>query len=191
MTLKLITAPASEPVTLTEAKAHCRVDGSDDDTLITSLIVTARAECEHELGRALFTQTWERVLDYFPAVEVELGMPPVASITSITYIDTTGTSQTLSASAYVLDADRQPGWVLPAYGYQWPATQDTANAVRIRFVSGWSDTDDIPAPIKHWVLLRVGTLYKFREAIAAGVSATMLGERYADRLLDRYRVHGV
>ena len=82
MALIRIAAPASEPLALADAKAHCRVDHTDDDALITALIVAAREQAEHETGRALVTQTWELVHDAFPEAFV-LRKPPVASVTSI------------------------------------------------------------------------------------------------------------
>lgn len=189
MTLKLITAPATEPVTLAEAKAQCRVDVSDEDSLITALIVAARQEAEHILGRALITQTWERVVDAFPDVELELGMPPVQSVTSITYVDLAGVTQTLAAPSYVLDNTLEPGFVLPAAGYTWPETFDTVNAVRVRFTSGYgASASNVPQSIRTWVLMRVATLYKFREEAAVGVSVTEMPARHLDRLLDPYRV---
>ena len=66
MALIRITAPATEPIDLATAKLHCRVDGTDEDTLIAALIVAAREQAEHETGRALVTQTWEQVHDAFP-----------------------------------------------------------------------------------------------------------------------------
>lgn len=194
MTLKLITAPATEPVTLAEAKLHCRIDSdiTDDDDLIEDVLIpAARAQCEHLLNRALITQTWERVIDAFPEVEIELGMPPVASITSVTYIDSTGTPTVLDSAAYTLDDDNLPGWCLPAYSYTWPTTYETANAVRVRFVAGYGGAAQVPQAIRSWLLLRVATLYKFREEIQAGVSIAALPGTFTDRLLDRYRVWSI
>ena len=53
-----LTPPAAEPLTLAEAKLHLRVDAdiTDDDSLITALIVTARQQAEHRTGRSLVSQ---------------------------------------------------------------------------------------------------------------------------------------
>jgi peptide/nickel transport system permease protein len=59
---KTTTAPASEPITLTEAKAHLRVDFDDDDTLITAMIAAARGYVEEHCNRALLTQTVTQVI---------------------------------------------------------------------------------------------------------------------------------
>lgn len=192
MTLKLITGPAAEPITLTEAKLHLRVEHTVDDDLITALIQAAREQAEHLTGRSLITQTWAQVLDAFPAAEIELGRPPVASITSITYVDPNGDTQTMSSSDYSLDSTTTPGYVLPAATLAaWPNTLDTANAVTVTFVSGYGDAADVPAAVKAWMKLHIGTLYKQREGIAAGVSVASLPDMFVDRLLDPFRVWGV
>jgi uncharacterized phiE125 gp8 family phage protein len=187
MTLKLITAPAIEPVTLAEAKVQCRVDTdlTAEDDLLSALISTAREMAEHEIGRALINQTWERVLDAFPAAEIELGMPPVSSIVSVTYIDAAGDSQTLASAAYTLEPDLLPGWLLPAEGYEWPDTLDTANAVRVRFVAGYGDSaPNVPAAVKSWILLTVADLYPNGDKMTPDQRAAIA------RLLDRFRVWG-
>ena len=129
-------------VTLAEAKAHCRVDHSDEDAWFGIAIAAATAKAEHELGRALITQTWEAVYDAFPAGGIELGRPTVQSIVSVKYLDGTGTEQTISSTGYVLDPDMLPGFVLPAAASAWPSAADAVNAVRVRFVQGWSSASN-------------------------------------------------
>lgn len=189
MTLKLISGPATEPVTLAEAKVQCRVDSdiTTEDALISALITAAVQQCEHELGRALITQTWEQVLDEFPAAELPLDKPDAKSVVSVKYLDTTGVEQTLAPSAYYVDLDTMPGWVLPAVDTDWPDTYDSANAVRVRFTTGYGDASAVPAGIKAWIKLRVATMFKFREQIASGASVSELPGGFADRLLDPYR----
>ena len=187
--LKLISGPSSEPVTLAELKAQCRVEHSAEDDLLTAYGIAARQQCESILERALITQTWARMLDCFPWSEIELGKPPVQAITSITYVDTSGATQTLSSSAYVLDpTGEEPGFVLPAYGYTWPTTLDTAGAVTITFTCGYGAAAAVPDAIKTWIRMRVATLYRFRESIGAGMSMQEVPSRHLDGLLDPYRV---
>ena len=187
--LKLISGPASEPVTLSELKAQCRVEHSAEDDLLTAYGIAARQQCESILERALITQTWARMLDCFPWSEIELGKPPVQAITSITYVDTSGATQTLSSSAYVLDpTGEEPGFVLPVFGYVWPPTLDTAGAVTITFTCGYGAAAAVPDAIKTWIRMRVATLYRFRESIGAGMSMQEVPSRHLDGLLDPYRV---
>ncbi len=63
----LLAGPASEPVTLADAKTFLRVDHDADDVLIGSLIAAARRLVETATRRALITQTWRLVRDAWPA----------------------------------------------------------------------------------------------------------------------------
>lgn len=193
MTLKLITAPEAEPVSLTEAKLHLRVDHSTEDDLITVLIRAAREGAEHLTGRSLISQTWERLLDAFPADAIELGRPDVTAIVSVTYIDGLGATQTLTSDDYTLDATTQPGWLLPSETLDvWPITDDVVNAVRVRFTTGYGASGGaVPAALRQWMLLRIGTLYKLREEVVAGVSLSEIPGNYTDRLLDPFRLWGI
>jgi uncharacterized phiE125 gp8 family phage protein len=189
MTTRLITPPATEPVTTAEAKLHCKVDHEEENALVDGYIGAARAQCEHILGRSIMPQTWELVLDSFPLDgDIELLNPTIISITSIKYIDAnTGTEVTLAVNQYALDKDNEPGWVMPAAGVTWPATADVANAVRIRYQAGYADAASVPESIKSWIKLAVGVWYKNREAgIEAGI--TTLPHDFFSGLLDRYRI---
>lgn len=186
MSLKVITGPSAEPVALTEAKVHLRVDGTDEDALITSLIVAARQGAEHMTGRALMPQALELALDCFPGV-IKLPRPPFVSITSIKYIDEAGVEQTLAAEDYQIDSHSEPARVLLPYGGSWPLVRWQANAVLIRYEAGYADAAAVPDEIKSWMLLRIGMLYANRESVATGVSVASIP--YVDRLLDAYRTY--
>jgi uncharacterized phiE125 gp8 family phage protein len=193
MTLRLITAPTEEPITLADAKLVCGVDAdiTNWDTLITSLISSGREDAEQQLGRTVAGARWERVLDEFPADggAIRLGWPRVTGIVSIVYIDAAGVAQTMLSTDYSLDADYEPGWVAPsATAGTWPSAMDAANAVRVRFDTAWGDGSTVPESVKQYIRVRVATLFKFREAIAAGVSVAELPRDVGAGLLDKWRV---
>jgi uncharacterized phiE125 gp8 family phage protein len=162
MGYRLITPPAATPVTLAEAKAQLRVDHADEDGKIEALIAAATSYLDGRsgvLGRCLVTQTWEITLDAFPAEEIEIPLGPVQSVTSLTYVDTAGATQTVSASDYYLDTTSPTAWVMPEI--TWPDTMEAANAVTVRFIAGTA-VADVPPAIKHAALLLVSTWYDDR-----------------------------
>jgi uncharacterized phiE125 gp8 family phage protein len=190
MSLKLITAPAENPVDSATVKAHLRVIGSSEDSLIaiyTSAATSALDGPTGLLGRALVTQTWEYVLDSFPSEWIELPLPPLQSVTSIKYIDTAGVEQTLSSARYTVDSASDPGGVVvDADG--WPETYDTANAVVIRFVCGYGAASAVPAPLKSAVLLHAGDLFENRQI---GSEKQLFSNEAYDRLTYPYRKLGL
>ena len=146
MALKLITASTALAVTLAEAKAHLRVDSSDEDTLITAMITSATETAEQITGRAIMPQTWELTLDAFPDA-LELTRVPAVSVTSIKYFDVAGVQQTLASNAYALDAADDFGfaYIVPAYDTGWPVTRDQINAVAVQYVAGYANAAGVPA----------------------------------------------
>ena len=166
MALYQVTAPMLEPVSLDEVKAHVRVAVQDDDALLYALIKAARAYVETFTHRALPAQTWDWKLDAFPGGALVLPKPPVTSITSITYLDSTGTSQTWLSSLYRTDLPTDPhgprARITPAYGEVYPSTYPVTNAVTVRFVSGYST---IPPSLSAAMKLLVGHWYEHRDAV--------------------------
>lgn len=177
MALKVITPPAAEPVTLTEAKAHLRA-GDSEDTLITSLIKAAREYCEGFQNRAYITQTLELTFDAWPSFPLDVPRPPLASVTSIKYFDTANVEATFAATEYFVDTDSEPGRIVLAYGKSLPTTTlRPANAVKIRYVAGHpaGGTEQTPEPaanvpmkVKQAMLLLIGFWYDNREAVVTG-----------------------
>lgn len=159
MAWKVTTTPSVEPVTLAEAKLNSRVDLTDEDDLITSLIKVAREWCERFQNRAYITQSITLTLDEFPDV-FELPMPPLQSVTSIKYIDTDGIQQTLDSSVYDVDAQSEPGRIALAYAQSWPGIRGDINSVEVIYVAGYGDTaDDVPERVKSAIKLLVEHLY--------------------------------
>lgn len=183
--LKLVTAPSVEPVTITEAKAHCVVGHDLDDSLLTIMISAAREHGESLTGRSWAPKTLEVVLDAFPAGSIELPGSPITSVTSVKYLDADGVEQTLAPSAYVVDTDSLIGRVVAS---EWPETDDTVNAVRVRYTAGWTQST-IPPVLKQWLLIRVASLYAQRESMTAG-GVSELSRSFVDGLLDPYTVLG-
>ena len=185
MALRLVTGPSTEPLTLAEAKAHLRVTTTDDDTYITALIVAARENVEQRLGRALYTQTLLRTLDAFPDAII-LRRSPIQSVSWVKYLDGNGVLQLLDAAAYSTDFESEPGYVVPAYGYVWPTTYASINAVTVQYVASYTTTGAIPQTIKQWMLMRIGALYEIREAESGPTSGSFAKPSFVDGLLERY-----
>lgn len=187
MTTTRITDATTEPVTLGQAKAHLRVDGTDEDALIEALIKAARQDAENRLQRALLQSTWRLTLDAFPRAlpndVIPLGWGPIISVSSVKYYDPAGTLQTLDPSAYRLaDSGIEPVT-------SWPASQARRGAVEITYLAGYgTDANAVPAPIVQWILLALGDLYANRERSA---ERPVVAQGFADGLLDPYRVWAV
>lgn len=168
MALTVVTEPAVEPVSLTEAKLHLRVDISDDDNLITPLIQAARETVEDISRRALITQVWKYILDEFPSGdEIVLPLPPLQSVASITYKDQDGSSFTFSSGDYIVNTDADPGKVVLGYGKAWPSTTlYPTGAITVQFTAGFGDAStDVPRKYIQAMLLLIGHWYENREAI--------------------------
>jgi uncharacterized phiE125 gp8 family phage protein len=187
MSLKLITAPAVEAITLDEVKTALSFDGTDSDAKITRLIPVARGLAESRTRRKLINQTWELRLDAFPAAEIEIAMQPVSSIVSVQYIDTAGVLQTLAPDQYTLDEESiLSAWVLPAEGVTWPATRDVANAVRVRFVAGYgASSAAVPPEIRQWMCVAIESMSANTGTVAGG-NITELPPDFTSYLLNDF-----
>jgi len=157
--VKVVTPPAAEPVSLTEAKKRLRVtvDAEDDD--LTALVAECREIAEDECGRAFVTQTLALHLDGFPRGRrtIDLPRPPLQSVTSVAYYDAAGDLQTLDSAEYHVATGSEPGRVVPvADGGGWPATQaGRPGSVVVTYVAGYGLAAAVPRSAKAAVLALV------------------------------------
>jgi len=172
-------APTIDPVSLADMKVHCRVDHTDDDAYLLGLITVATNTCESFTGRQLIHATYTLKLDGFPCDdEIELPKPPLSSITSITYIDTAGNSQTVTSTDYQTDIASTVGRVMPAYNAYWPATRDGQyNVVTVTFVAGYGATAaTVPIKLRQGIKAFAATMYEHRETVVIGTIKTEFPE---------------
>lgn len=196
--IRVITAPACEPVSRAEAETWSRVAADEDAALVNMLIQAARERAEEITGRAFVRRELEVVYDAFPeaAAPIELPGAPLISVQYIRYIDTAGAEQTLEGSpeSWILDVVTQPGRIQPLIGSDWPATQaGRIGAVKIGFTCGYSFTgspsDDaqraaIPAAARNWMFARIASFYENRESLVVRGEFHQPPRDFVDGLLD-------
>lgn len=169
MGLVLITPPTDAPITTAEVIEHLRLEEDPpQDDLLRGLVGAARGVVEHRTGRVLMPQRWRLTLDEFPWDILEIPKSPLRSIASITYVDQTGTTRTLSPGAYQVDISGIRGRIAPAYGTRWPSTRCQLSAVAIEFDAGYKDQAKVPDDIKAAMLLLIASYYENREAVIVG-----------------------
>tara|TARA_R110002072_G_scaffold105579_2_gene230813 strand:- start:183 stop:767 length:585 start_codon:yes stop_codon:yes gene_type:complete len=174
MTLQILAPPGVEPTSLDQAKAFLRVTHTDEDQLITDLIVSARERVEAETGRALITRTCRETLDdwavegrFSPPCVLKLPAPPLQSVTAITLFAADGSGAVWDESEYQVDIESDPGRVAVRGRSGFPRPGRTVSGIQIDFAAGYGDTpDDVPAALKEAVLRLVGEAYHDRDGPA-------------------------
>lgn len=169
-----VQAPAGEPVTLAELKAHLEVEHDDDDALIAGLGEAAREHVEGMTGRALVTQTRVLRLARLPdaaAQMIELPGGEIQSVTSVAYLDPDGVERTLSGADWELWAATRAttGRLGLKPDAAWPALRAHGFPVAITYVAGWaaagSPADygaNVPATLKQAIKMVAYDLYERR-----------------------------
>jgi uncharacterized phiE125 gp8 family phage protein len=166
VTLVLVTAPSTEPVTALEARTHARVENSLEDPDLVAYIAAARAHAERITGRQVAPATWDLLLPGFPpdGCPIRIPKPPLKALSSITYRDTDGDEQTWAAENYTVftpgGESALEAHVVPGYGKVYPATLDHPTAVTVTFEAGYVA---VPPAVRSAILAGVGELYLNRE----------------------------
>lgn len=170
--LRRITEPVVEPVSLAEVKSHLRVDPDfeADDSYIMSLISAARHHVETVSDRTLVRSQWQMKLDAFPSWDIELPRPPITTgDIVVTYIPSDGVYQPVPWTQFREDRDATPAVIRPLWNRTWPTTRGAENDVTITYWAGYGDSGrSVPAPARHAILMLVGGWYANRESIVQG-----------------------
>lgn len=180
--LKVATQPVVEPVSVSEAKQHCRVDTNADDAYIAALISAAREYVEAYMDETLIDTQYVMRLDAFPAV-IELPRPPMSqtaerTAVSITYVTgEDGGTATLATTGYRVDRDSVPGKVRTLYAGSWPSHLLDYGSVTVTWWAGRGrDGTTVSQRVKAAMLMLVGQWYERRMAAdAANLSEMPFG----------------
>lgn len=183
--VQLITPVSTEPLTLSEAKAHLRVTSSDDDAYISTLITVARELVEKETRQIWTAATFKISYDTFPATDTIIipDITNISSITNIQYFDNNGADTTWDSSNYDL-ASTLPCRIVKKTASDYPSTDNQPDNVRIKVVTA-TPTGGVPKPILQAMLLIIGHFYENRQEVADRIYYTM--PKASEFLLTPYR----
>jgi uncharacterized phiE125 gp8 family phage protein len=187
--VKKITDSTSEPVSLTEAKEHLRIDHNDDDSYISTLITVARESIEVSTGRALGANnaTYKAGYQYLPYGydRLVIPRPPLVAVTSVTYIQKDNTEVTVSSDHYeVDDSGANCAFVSMNDDFGYPdLTPYKENRVHINYTAGGTP----PKPLYQAILLLIGHYYDTREPVAYNANPMKI-PRSVDFLCNQYKI---
>lgn len=175
MSLLMTSPPAAEPVALADVKAHLRIDGSDEDILLASLLLTSRLHIETALSLAFITQSWTLRLDCWPrSRSLELPLTPLRAVDEIRVTDASGAANVVPAASYLVDLAARPArlvWnnVVP------PAPQVPQGGIEIDLSAGFgADGESVPAPLKHAILMLAAHWYEHRDPSEIGTNGARI-----------------
>lgn len=163
----LITAAADTPIVLADVTAHLKWDDAasnsdvDSDAYLTTLIDRALDIAETETWSKFYTQTWDEYFDGFDDV-IRPTLQPIQSITSVKYLDTAGTEQTLASTVYELGKEDGRDVIRLKYVQSWPAVRAHQDVVTVRMVVGYGTAASVPNTLRHAMLMIVAALATHR-----------------------------
>jgi uncharacterized phiE125 gp8 family phage protein len=178
MKLKVLTKQAPK-IVLDDVKDYLRITTTDEDNLITAMIIAAVDKAETITNRALSVRTCEL---YFNVIRsFEIPKPPFTSLTSI---EVKNGDSYVAFDGYLLDDKSEPAKVIINDYFSSGCGGNSINCLKVNFDCGYSD---IPEEIKIWIYSAVATMYENREQISDFQSFEM-PNRFIDSLLDPYKV---
>ncbi len=184
MSLIDLAAPGVEPIDLARAKTFLRVDGTDEDTLIDTLIKTARHRVENMIGRTLIRRSFVYRCAVPAGRCLTVPRPPLLGVTRLTLIAENDQAGDIPNTDYTVTTRRDPAEIKLVSGRNWTDYLSEFTTLEVEYEAGYGDVpDDIPLPIRQAILLLLAHSYEFREMSETPAIPTMV-----DALLASYRV---
>jgi hypothetical protein len=149
--VQLSTGAVTEPVTLAEAKEYARIDGFNEDTLITSLIKMARIHCESYIGKSIVLKTVTIDSFTFP-YQFQMPYGPLTNEANISKCVTIDENNVETPLQYRVNAGLFPKLFIlgGAQSYKF----------KLVYTAGFTT---VPEDIKLAIKMMVNTLYERRE----------------------------
>ncbi len=205
-------APAAEPITIKEAKIQLRIADEDHtyDSEIQQMVTDARTWIERRYAISIISQTrvqrQDNFYDRWPLYRVTsqrwytrfpltILYPPVQSISSFTYVDVNGVTQTM-----VLNTDyATSGLIAPIVGSsqdiiipriypvnQWPSFSWIPEAIQMTYLAGFGvDGSYVPGPVKRAIKMAVTHFFENRLEEITGERIAKF-EMSIDRIMSSY-----
>ena len=184
---KVLVANTTQLISTADAKLFLKVDVSDDDDVINSIVKAATESAQEYTNRFFLSTTLEQYGTTFADIR-NLFKSPVSEITVVKYYDTDNVQQTLSTSVYQVTPAIEPSTLMLKVDQSYPDVADREDAVLVKYTVGYGTaTTDVPFAIIQAVYLTIGHWYQNRQEVVVGRIATEIpmGAKY---LLDQYKV---
>ncbi|WP_242140865.1 head-tail connector protein [Sphingomonas sp. TREG-RG-20F-R18-01] len=187
-------------LSLAAVKKNLRVDTTDDDDLISDLILVAQADVEAYTGLVLTPRT---VTETAPQLGrwIDLKSWPVSAVTAVRWTDRGGFVNTIDPSSWTIALARRPVRMIPK-AWHWGLASAFPPVVcgvplpqlpiEIDVEAGYATPADVPANVKQAMHLLVAHFYNNREATEVGARAAAIEIPFGvERLLRKPRLRTI
>ena len=185
--VEVTTPPAEDPVTLAETREWLRVDGTDQDTMIATLITAATEWAEGYTRRAFVDRDLDITFSNFPLVGVDLYLPfpPATALTALTYVDGDGVAKVFDIADTTLEALTGLLRVNGDAVEDWPQSVFSVNAL---YTGGFGDAAAVPEEVKTAIKIAVAQMFEIRVDQTFGAQASKPQTKASMTLLQHFRV---
>lgn len=178
-------APTFQPLTVDEVKKRMPVAGDHWDADLRDALTEGIERFENDTAMVCCTSTWQEKLDDWPECGfLRFQRRPVASVSSITYLDADGDSQTWASSNYTLDANRAIPSVFLTYNASFPSTRGIENSITVTYVAGYSTALLVPQTVKFAI---IGAVKQIFGLVINDSKMIEDGTTIYERFVERYR----